>query len=98
MKILMRTLAAGKHGVFEPGKQYDVTNEIGQPMVDGEYAAIVGSKPKTRIIPTNSKPAPEPQPPPPETTTHPGQSIDMGKADMNPPPHKPKRGRPKKFR
>lgn len=55
MRIKMRTLAAGKHGVFHPGKEYTVTDAVGHPMVDGGYASLIAEKPKTQILPTATK-------------------------------------------
>lgn len=68
MRIKMRTLAAGPCGVFQPGKEYTVPNNVGHPMVDGGYAYIVGTKPVAKIMATEPKaePVEEPKVEPPK--------------------------------
>lgn len=45
MKVKMITMSAGPEGSMHPGKTYDVNQEEGQALVDGEYATLV-SEPK----------------------------------------------------
>ena len=46
MKIKMPTLAAGPHGVYQAGREYDLPPEIAEPMVAGDYAELLEEPPK----------------------------------------------------
>ena len=44
MKIKMKTLAAGTHGIMQPGKEYEVTADAGQAFIDGGYAELIAGE------------------------------------------------------
>jgi hypothetical protein len=46
LRIRMKSTAAGPSGVFEEGREYPVSDELGEQLVDAGAAELVLEKPK----------------------------------------------------
>jgi hypothetical protein len=62
MKVRYKTLAAGPGGVYRPGDEAEVTEQLGKQLVSGGYADAIGVKAVASVAVQEIKESVKPKP------------------------------------